>query len=414
MRAPSPIRWLTALVAGFGPLIYAAHLGAVAALALLAVVATLATGRPRWRDMGRDFAGFTWFLPLMIWLAFSAAWALDGAAALGLALRLGLIWLAGALLWRGIDRLPAAARDHLLLALTAGLTGAALLVTLDLAAGGVVSLALHRFHAADYPPALFYGQGATIHAILLGPLSFGLWRAGHRRLALAQAVIAILCVLSTVNLSAKTALVAGAAGFAVIWLLPRLRWFLLGLLALAVASAPFATPLIRLDPATTCWLAAHKPSALHRIYIWRFVAGNIAERPILGWGLDAARRLPGGHQPVAIHACDAALAPTGKLVLESEILPLHPHNAILQIWLELGGIGAALSFGAVILALGHALRAGGRIELAVMASGIIAALSVTLVSFGIWQEWLDSSLIIAAVLMRAVTRPPRPAPGQSF
>jgi O-antigen ligase len=51
---------------------------------------------------------------------------------------------------------------------------------------------------------------------------------------------------------------------------------------------------VPLDPEATCWLANHKPSALHRLEIWSFVAEHIKERPIAGWSLDAARRLPGG------------------------------------------------------------------------------------------------------------------------
>jgi O-antigen ligase len=51
---------------------------------------------------------------------------------------------------------------------------------------------------------------------------------------------------------------------------------------------------VPLDPEATCWLANRKPSALHRLEIWSFVAEHIKESPLAGWGLDAARRLQGG------------------------------------------------------------------------------------------------------------------------
>ena len=40
---------------------------------------------------------------------------------------------------------------------------------------------------------------------------------------------------------------------------------------------------------------AFKDSAGHRLEIWHFAGQRIAERPLLGWGLDASRAIPGGN-----------------------------------------------------------------------------------------------------------------------
>ncbi|MFC7608386.1 hypothetical protein [Teichococcus aestuarii] len=63
------------------------------------------------------------------------------------------------------------------------------------------------------------------------------------------------------------------------------------LLAVAVLAAPlmFSAALPRL-PA----LDAIPPSAAHRVLIWEFVLERIGERPLLGWGGESSRSLPGG------------------------------------------------------------------------------------------------------------------------
>lgn len=137
-----------------------------------------------------------------------------------------------------------------------------------------------------------------------------------------------------------------------------------------------------------------------------FVAEQIKQRPIAGWGLDAARRLPGGTAQVIIRHCDVTQHPDG-IALSSQTLPLHPHNAILQVWLELGGVGIALGFGPLILSIWRALRIPAwrtRLAQAMIAGTTIAALSVALVSFGIWQERFLSGLFIAAAFVVLAAR----------
>ena len=63
--------------------------------------------------------------------------------------------------------------------------------------------------------------------------------------------------------------------------------------------------------------SADEQSALHRLYIWEFTSDKILEKPILGWGLDASRSIPGAGLEVL---------PSGP------VLSLHPHNAALQLW----------------------------------------------------------------------------------
>lgn len=116
-------------------------------------------------------------------------------------------------------------------------------------------------------------------------------------------------------------------------------------------------------------------SIYHRAAIWDFVGDRIAEKPVLGWGMNASRNIPNAHETI----------PGGV-----ERIPLHPHNFSLQLWLELGGVGAALASLALgFLGLGCA---GSRMRQAALVATLATALFVASVGYGMWQGWWFATL----------------------
>ena len=81
-------------------------------------------------------------------------------------------------------------------------------------------------------------------------------------------------------------------------------------------------------------------STTHRLLIWQFVTQRIFEKPFLGWGVNTARQIPGGGEKYTLKVD----TPNNKKIVlfRESFLPLHPHNASLQIWLELGAVGAII------------------------------------------------------------------------
>ncbi|MBO6518870.1 MAG: O-antigen ligase family protein [Rhodospirillales bacterium] len=76
-------------------------------------------------------------------------------------------------------------------------------------------------------------------------------------------------------------------------------------------------------------------SIVYRMHIWSFVTDKILEKSVLGWGAGASKRL--GNDDVG-QVLDPKFGTLG------EAIPVHPHNAVLQVWLEFGGLGALLAF----------------------------------------------------------------------
>lgn len=114
-----------------------------------------------------------------------------------------------------------------------------------------------------------------------------------------------------------------------------------------------------------------------RMGYWRHAADWIGDHPLQGWGLDASREFAPG-------------------------IILHPHNGALQIWLELGLIGAmsaAVFWGVVLASLSRPERDTGRAAAAATAG---AYLVFSAVSFGVWQEWWLALGAVAATACMAL------------
>lgn len=233
----------------------------------------------------------------------------------------------------------------------------------------------------------FLNRSKTILSILL-PLAMSVaWRkhGWAATVALAADCLAISVVGESLA-AAVGLLVAAVAAIMAVALGSRLgpRLSAAGIVAMLVAA-----PLVAKLPALA-ELAQRRDisvSIYHRTAIWGFVSDRIAEYPIIGWGMEASRNIPNAHD---------------KLRAFTEMLPLHPHNAPLQYWLELGAVGVVLA-AAFVAAL--ALRTGGSParRVAVMPT-FLTAVFVACISYGQWQGWWYSSLWIIGTLATIVGR----------
>lgn len=178
-------------------------------------------------------------------------------------------------------------------------------------------------------------------------------------------------------LFAITVLAAGAA-----WLAPRLALAALcGVTVLAVLAAPWLYARLA-GLIFTVWPSENGPlSYERRAQMWQFAIDRIGEKPMMGWGLDASRTF------------DGIIVYRG---FEWSDIQLHPHASPLQIWLELGGVGAVL-VALVLAAAGWGLvRMFGRDRLAAaaVASGLAALFAAWGFSFGLWQPWLWALMLL--------------------
>ncbi len=361
-------------------------LAVTVALVLAVVTHRRVRGAWPWPRMGRP----AWLaVALLGWCGVAMIWSPEPVRALqtigGLAALLGLALMTARAL------AEEAAPRRLAFALAGGLALGLALAAADHASGNWLRLAVRGF--PDMPAISFGLKPAVSLMVLLLPLVLAVPMAWALRGLLVAAGLAVALWLPAD--SAKIAALAGVAAAGLAMVLPRA---VPRLAALGFAAFSLAAPLVfafGLSQAPS--LEPLPRSAAHRILIWDFVVDRIAEKPLLGWGMESSRAIPGGSENFAPETLVeyGLTSPEARHwfgVPAARRLPLHTHNAALQIWLELGLVGALL---------GAALGAAALLAAGASPAGFGMAVSAVVtwqLSFGVWQPWWVASVLLAAVV----------------
>lgn len=249
------------------------------------------------------------------------------------------------------------------------LAGVSVVLALDAVAQGHIFGAISAAVGRPWPDDLARrnaARGTYATALVFWPMAVASWRRLPAGVPIAVGLVtAAAAVLLGVDAPAA-AMILSTLVFAA----ARVNWRAATWACLAGTVAYFAAaPLIFLPHpgAASAELLpgdVGKMSWHIRLHVWRFASRLIVQRPMQGYGLDASR----AYEPD---------------------IPMHPHDAALQLWLELGVIGPALM--ALFFAwLFYKVLRLGRTD-PVWAAAACACASVYLligaISFGIWQEW---------------------------
>jgi O-antigen ligase len=287
-----------------------------------------------------------------------------------LALQLPLYWIA----WQAAGRADRAGRRRTLAVLAWGLAGLGVVLLIEALTGGAIYQALRNALHDPIRPDLGrknLAQGSFVLALLWPVAAAAGSRAGAPVWLAAPMALGAAVAAQRFFADAPVLAVALAVGVgAVVWLWPRIAPKAMG-----VAAAVFvlAMPLIVLGGHAVGFGARLPLSWSQRVGYWTYALDRIAEHPWRGWGLDASRTF-------------------------SPHIQLHPHNGPLQVWLELGVLGAALA----ALVWACVFRRLARDRRSLVAAGAAASAAVYLlfgsVSFGTWQEWWLALAALAALI----------------
>ncbi len=378
------------------PLSVIANRGLVPFAMVLALLGLVAQRGDRWGVRYR-VAPLLPFAAVLAWGALSTVWSLEPEVSLQRCVKLVGHFLLGTALLAAVGRGFATDVAHAWatrIALWGGAGALAVFAAHALTGGAfLVALGLRAPHPDLQMVRAATNPAATVIVVFVAPVALLLYRRyGAPAMLTALAVTAGVVVLFSESLGAKVGLGSAlAAGGVVLWQGRRT----LRSLALVFVALVLLLPALRLiDPAPFSLLrtaaADHgltlPGSVLHRTYIYDFVLGRVAERPLLGWGLGTSRVLPGGGDYV----------PDPNLN-NNEFLPLHPHNGVLQVWVELGAVGT-LGFAAIVWLVFTAIRrrVADRGTAAALAAAMTAYMTVGQFSYGVWSSWWLATGILAA------------------
>ncbi|WP_375275493.1 O-antigen ligase family protein [Methylorubrum thiocyanatum] len=270
--------------------------------------------------------------------------------------------------------------------------GAGLLAAACLYMAGSLALGLAPQAWLGQRVALFMFNRPLLTVLLLaGPLAAFLALRGRRLAALLLLALAALAILRSISGAATLGLLAGGVMFGIGRFAPRAAALALAalILGLAFALAPVEGDLLhRLMPE-----AAHErltqSSSRARVAIAQSFGAAVAQAPWIGSGYGMGLRF--AEVPAA-----QALEPEMRAMLAVG----HPHNTFLQIWSELGVVGAGLAALVAFLAL-RAAAALPRLLFATALGLTGAAVAVMFVEHGAWQGWWTAGCGAAITWLRA-------------
>jgi O-antigen ligase len=133
-------------------------------------------------------------------------------------------------------------------------------------------------------------------------------------------------------------------------------------------------------------------SSLHRLVILSDTAESISKNPILGYGYNTSKfdKINGGDKSFLIFDHNNPETPLVKLDYKA----IHPHNFIMQLWLELGLIGVLLWLAFTLIILNIMAKNLNYLPLAF--SLFLCGHIHLLVSIGLWQSWWWALIFIIA------------------
>jgi O-antigen ligase len=352
-------------------------------------------GAAAFAAIGRD--PLTWLLAaLCAWAALSALWSPDPTAGTALALRLVALSLGGLVLLAATDLVAGDERTRLLDGLSLGFAAAAVLLASELILGAPVSRMFHTLPPGlGYAPAHF-DRGLTVAVLLAWPVAWHLRHRLGRWAALATIAAGVALPFMSSSRASMLAMILALPGWVAVRYGGR-RWGGAALAALILGICLVPVALGELWQHGFIFAGVDLPRLqMSRLGIWDYGVDLFLRRPFGGWGLDASRYI----------------GPDTVIVSPFRRLELHPHNALIQVALELGLPGILLCLAALVLVLRRILALAAPAARAAAAAQAVVLLTVSAVSYGVWQYWWQASCWLAiAFLALARSDPNAAGPG---
>jgi O-antigen ligase len=238
------------------------------------------------------------------------------------------------------------------------------------------------FEATDFNKP--YGVLAMIAPALLMPLWYmGGWR---RWVVLGVALVLAMVILPSHGQAAVLSLLVCALA-AVMPVRSRRFWKVVRVTTVvAILGLPSLMPFL-----FTTYAAGLKENPLtskaamaERLEIWAAMSERMNERPFLGYGYEAARVVPMPLQGVYF----------------PDPLVAHPHNLVMQAWLEAGLVGALVMAVVFVLLWRRIEREKDRRIRRLYFMSVCGVVAFALVGWNMWQTWWVATLFLVIMLTR--------------
>ncbi|MBI4030883.1 MAG: O-antigen ligase family protein [Proteobacteria bacterium] len=328
-------------------------------------------------------------LLIVVMAAVSSLWAVDFSFALERSGKLALVLIPGVL----FISLAAAFRAEEVRPYTALVAAAVLVCALSVPFEILLDYPLYRIiHQPPEGKSVYssvMNRSAVTAAVCLFPaLAFAGESLGRKKAAFLFTIVYLFLFAVTESQSVQMAFALGLIFYFLFPYRARLAWVLFGAV---IAAGMMAAPWIAV------WMFGSLPEKLNaipamssgganaaiRMEIWDSVARYALQRPLNGFGIEATR---------FITDFDAA-----EIYKKSKTV-LHPHNFILQIWIEFGFTGILCAVGMFLSLLYGFYKNLTAEQNRIVLPTFVMIFSVAMTGYGLWQGWWLGLMVLAAGL----------------
>ena len=364
----------------------------IAPLVMLFAVAVTVAGYRRLPPSVLKSAPMIAAVLLLIWAVISIGWSIDAEVSTKRSFRLFLMIVMGALVALYLPRI--------------NLSGGSRKAVVCVAWAVIAVIIGDSMMGAPLGQALMDGgdpldRSGSVLVLLLWPIGV----LAHRTFGLkGLAVLAVGTGVAVGILDNKAAILAAvigglAFGLTIRW--PRIAGIAItASVVLFAAVAPVGIGIMKEDVRAFARESTLDSGTRHRVFIWSFSGEKALDKPLTGWGMGGSRAIPGGETVAEFLRSD------GSVEGQGESLPLHPHNGFLQIFLELGLVGIFLIAATLVLLFKRLVAAAQQTHLVAPVVGFaVSALIMASISFGAWQGWWVSILLLTGTILYGLAKP---------
>lgn len=328
-------------------------------------------------------------LLIVVMAAFSSLWAVNAPFALERSGKLALVLIPGVL----FISLAAAFRAESMRPYAWLVAAAVLVCALSVPFEILLDYPLYRIihqppEGISVYPAVMNRSAVTATVCLFPALVFAVEKFGRKISAALFTIVYGFLFVVTESQSVQMALALGLFFYFFFPFRIKAAW--------AVFSAAIAVGMIA-APWIAVWMFANLPEKLSalpaigsgganaaiRMEIWDSIARYALQRPLNGFGIEATR---------FITDFDAAG------IYKKSNTVLHPHNFILQIWIEFGIVGILAAAGMFLSLLCGFYKNLTAAQNRIVLPTFIMIFSVATTGYGLWQGWWLGLMVLAAGL----------------
>ncbi len=328
------------------------------------------------------------------WVTISTLWTISPFTAFKLDLRLIALTISGLVLVNGVTDLDKENRKRMANAVLLGLALASIFLSIEVFYQAPITKVFKGKALDAWVDPSRFNRGATFIGISLWLLCAIFREKLSLFFKLLFPIVPIALLYFAPSESSLVAVILAAIWYLFFFKFPKLGFQILPVIMIvSVLVMPFATRYV--EPLYDEESSHSIPfSAKHRFFIWDFVSSQILKNPVIGWGFDSARDYSNNGVENYVN-----IEPNGNVrAVGGRIISLHPHNFALQVWLELGLIGAILISVIIWSVFGYlkSRQLSERIEIQAM---LVSTFIIALLGYGIWQNrWFVMFFIFAAMI----------------